>query len=66
MSKCVTKRRWAAVQTQEAEKTIPGCILSLTSRKPSIMQPEAKKKRGKESAAVNAADVFINSAMRLN
>lgn len=65
MSNCVMKRRWAAVQMEEVEKTIPGCILSLTSRKPSIMQPEAKKKRGKESAAVNPTDVFINSVMRL-
>jgi len=42
------KRRWAAFHMEEVEKTIPRCPLSLTSRKPSIIQPEIKKRRGKE------------------
>jgi len=47
------KRGWAAMTTS-------GCNPSLTSRKPSIIQPEAKEKRGKESAEVNHTNTLIN------
>lgn len=53
MSKCVMKKGWA-------EKTTPGCNPSLTSRKPSTIQLEAKEKRGKESAEVNCTKIVIN------
>lgn len=54
------KRRWAAFQIEEVEKTILPCLLSLTSKRHQSLGPKPKR-RTEQSAAgyspVNSAQL---------